>query len=208
MDIRTFPLGPLQTNCFVLANKGAAVAVDPGGDPARVLRHLKEHGLRLTHILNTHLHFDHTYGNRALAEATGAPILASSEDSYLLKDGLGTGSIFGLPAVEPYLFEPIGEGETSFVGLACRVLATPGHSLGSLTYHFPEAGAAFVGDLIFRRSIGRTDFEGGDMDTLLSSVREKIFTMPDETVLYNGHGQPTTVGEERVHNPYFSGFGD
>ncbi|AMK10823.1 MBL fold metallo-hydrolase [Pseudodesulfovibrio indicus] len=206
MDIATFPLGPLQTNCFVLANGDQAVVVDPGGDPAPVLDHLKEQGLTLTHILNTHLHFDHTAGNKALSEATGAPVLAHQADASLLETWLGRGGDMGLPLIDVYDWTPLEPGEGVFAGAACRILHTPGHSTGSLTFHFPDAGAAFVGDLIFYRSIGRTDFPGGDLPTLKRSVEEHIFTMPPETRLLSGHGPETTVGDERNHNPFFGGF--
>jgi glyoxylase-like metal-dependent hydrolase (beta-lactamase superfamily II) len=206
MEIKTFALGPLQTNCYVLAGEGEAVAVDPGGDPAPVLAYLKDNNLTLTHILNTHLHFDHTYGNSALSAATGAPILHGGDDAYLLDGELGRGGLFGLPQVEPYEAETIEPGQASFAGFHCTVLATPGHSKGSLTFYVPEAGAAFVGDLIFFRSIGRTDFEGGDLDELKRSVRENIFTLPPQTTLLSGHGPETTVGDEMNHNPFFAGF--
>lgn len=205
MELLTFPLGPLQTNCYLLAGEREAVAVDPGGNPAPLLDHLKAHGLALAHILLTHLHFDHTYGARALAEATGAPLLCSRDDKELLGNWLGMGGDMGLPPVDEYVPSFIEPGAHRFGGFDCTVFATPGHSRGSLTFHFPEAGAAFVGDLIFYRSIGRTDFPGGDLDALRRSVRERIFTLPPETVLYPGHGPATTAGEEHLHNPYFQG---
>lgn len=206
MDIKTFPLGPLQTNCYVLANGSEAVAIDPGGDPEAVLAYLKDNGLTLTHILNTHLHFDHTYGNKALSEATGAPILCSREDLYLLDSWLGKGGDMGLPVIEMYEYQTIEPGESTFAGTKCTIFPTPGHSMGSLTFYFPDAGAAFVGDLIFYRSIGRTDFPGGDMDVLRQSVVDHIFTLPPETLLLSGHGPETSVGDEKNHNPFFTGF--
>ncbi|QJB57002.1 MBL fold metallo-hydrolase [Pseudodesulfovibrio sp. zrk46] len=206
MEIKTFPLGPLQTNCYVLAGSDQAVAVDPGGDPAAVLNYLSDNNLKLTHILNTHLHFDHTYGNKVLSEATGAPIICSEEDLYLLESELGGGGTFGLPPVEEYTPQTIATGEHSFAGFACNVFHTPGHSSGSYTYYFAEAKAAFVGDLIFYRSIGRTDFPGGDLDMLKNSVKQHIFTLPPETLLLSGHGPETSVGDEMNHNPFFSEF--
>ncbi|WP_319471267.1 MBL fold metallo-hydrolase [uncultured Pseudodesulfovibrio sp.] len=206
MDIQTFPLGPLQTNCYVLAGDTEAVVVDPGGAPDAVLNYLKSNGLTLTHILNTHLHFDHTYGNKALAEATGAPILCSEEDAGLLETELGQGGMFGLPPVDAFTPEFIAPGETTYAGFKCSIFHTPGHSTGSLTFYFPEANAAFVGDLIFYRSIGRTDFPGGDLNVLKQSVKDHIFTLPKETQLFSGHGQMTTVGDEMTHNPFLSDF--
>lgn len=206
MTIKTLPLGPLQTNCYVLADDTQAVVVDPGGDPADVIEYLEANNLKLTHILNTHLHFDHTYGNKALADATGAPIICSEEDLYLLDSELGGGGTFGLPKVETYTPQTIAPGEHSFGGFACTVFHTPGHSKGSLTFYFPEAKAAFVGDLIFYRSIGRTDFPGGDLDVLKTSVHDHIFSLPSETLLLSGHGPETTAGDEMNHNPFFQGF--
>jgi len=206
MKIKTFALGPLQTNCYVLAGDTEAVAVDPGGDPTEVLDYLNANNLKLTHILNTHLHFDHTYGNKALSEATGAPILCCKDDLVLLESWLGQGGDMGLPLVDQYTPQTVQPGENSFAGFACTIFHTPGHSTGSLTYYFPEAKAAFVGDLIFYRSIGRTDFPGGDLDVLKSSVTEYIFPLPPETLLLSGHGPETTAGDEKNHNPFFSGF--
>lgn len=206
MEIKTFPLGPLQTNCYVLAGETEAVAVDPGGNPAKVLDYLSANNLKLTHILNTHLHFDHTYGNKALADATGAPILCCKDDLYLLESELGLGGTFGLPLVDTYTPQTVAPGEHSFAGFACTIFHTPGHSSGSLTFYFPEANAAFVGDLIFYRSIGRTDFPGGDMNVLKASVKESIFTLPPDTLLLSGHGPETTAGDELNHNPFFGDF--
>lgn len=206
MEIKTFPLGPLQTNCYVLAGDKEAVVIDPGGEPTAVLEYLDANGLTLTHILNTHLHFDHTYGNKALSEATGAPILCSKADLYLLDNWLGKGGDMGLPVIDMYEYETIEPGEHTFAGFQCTAFHTPGHSEGSLTFYFPDAKAAFVGDLIFYRSIGRTDFPGGDMDVLKQSVTEHIFTLPAETLVLSGHGPETTVGDEKNHNPFFTGF--
>jgi len=206
MDIVSFPLGPLETNCYLASAGGLAVAVDVGGAPTPVLAHLHAHGLTLEAICLTHLHCDHLYGVAALAKATGAKVLAGAEDAMLMDMDLGAGGLMGLPMVEPFDWEPLAPGETTLLGLTCRVLATPGHSPGSLSYYFPEAGAVFVGDLLFYRSIGRTDFAGGDYEVLLRAVREKIFTLPDKTLVYSGHGPATTVGDEKRHNPFFSEF--
>lgn len=202
MEIRTFALGPLETNCHVLVNDGCAVAVDPGGDPAEVLAWLDEKGARLEAILNTHLHFDHVYGNAALSDATGATIFASEGDRMILESELGRGGLMGLPEVTPYDFSDIKPGRTEFCGLECDVLPTPGHSPGSMSFHFPLLKVCFVGDLIFYRSVGRTDFPGGDLDVLKRSVDTHVFVLPDTTVLYAGHGPTTTVGDEKNHNPF------
>ncbi|MDO9632849.1 MAG: MBL fold metallo-hydrolase [Humidesulfovibrio sp.] len=203
MHIESFNLGPLETNCHVLSHLGQAVVVDPGGEPSEVLEHLRAQKLTCTHILVTHLHFDHIYGCAALARATGAPVLTPARDAALMRSELGAGGMFGFPRVEPFESSPAPEGPATFAGLECLCLATPGHSPGSVSYYFPQANAAFVGDLIFYRSVGRTDFPGGSSATLKKSVEEKIFTLPGETVLYSGHGLETTVDSERTHNPFF-----
>jgi hydroxyacylglutathione hydrolase len=202
--VRTFALGPLETNCFLLTKGGSAVAVDPGGNPAKVLRALEEGKLTLTHILNTHLHCDHIYGNLELSRGTGAPILGNHKDEFLLATEIGGGGFMGLPKVSSFEFERLEPGRTTFLGEPCAVLATPGHTPGSLSFHFPESGIVFVGDLLFYRSIGRSDFPGGSMETLLRSVRTQIFTLPGETVVYPGHGLETTVRDEMLHNPFFA----
>jgi len=203
MRINSFPLGPLDTNCHVLDHNGKAVAVDVGGDPAEVVAYLKQNGLTLANILITHLHFDHIYGCKKLSEATGAPVLAPEADAYLMTMELGMGGMFGLPRVAPFPYGYTPLGTTEFIGLTCECLPTPGHTPGSITYYFPEVGAAFVGDLIFYRSVGRTDFDGGSTEALKQSVERHIFTLPGETKLYSGHGLDTTVGDERTHNPFF-----
>ena len=201
MTIRTFPLGSLQTNCYLIHTASEAVVVDPGGDPAVVVRYLEDNGLTLTHILNTHMHFDHIHGNAALQEATGAPIYACPEDAYLLAPEFG-GARYGLPETPDFAFKPLQEGEITLMGRPCMALHTPGHTLGSLSYYFADAKALFAGDVLFQRSVGRSDFPGGNAAVLQNSIRQKLFTLPLDTVVYPGHGPETTIGEERRSNPY------
>ena len=206
MDILAFPLGPLETNCYLGMAGTAALAVDPGGNPGVVLDQIEKRGLTLEAICLTHLHCDHLYGVAALAKATGAKVLAGAEDAMLMETELGRGGLMGLPMVDGFDWAPVPPGEATIAGQPCRVLATPGHSPGSLSLYFPGAGAVFVGDLLFYRSVGRTDFMGGDYGQLMASVRDAIFTLPDATVVYPGHVLATTVGDEKRHNPFFSEF--
>jgi glyoxylase-like metal-dependent hydrolase (beta-lactamase superfamily II) len=197
MNSVLFPLGPLETNCYLLHTDSQALIIDVGGDPASVLAYLRQHNLTLTHVLCTHLHFDHTYGIRALLKATGATAYASDKDRFLLEDGG-----MGIPQVEKYAFTDLSAGLFPLLGTTCTVLTTPGHTPGGLSFHFPEYLAVFAGDSLFYRSIGRTDFAGGDFTTLAASIRTRLFTLPDETVVYPGHGPHTTIGEEKRLNPY------
>ena len=204
MQFGQFVLGPLSTNCYLMHDRKEAVIFDVGGDPAEVLEFLKSNNLKLTRIFNTHLHFDHVYGNKALSEATGAPIFANERDSYLVESDEGTRS-FGMPPVPPFKFENLDEGTVSLLGTECRIMSTPGHTPGSLSYYLPEHGKLFSGDVLFYRAVGRSDFKGGDGPTLVRSIKEKIYTLPDETIVYAGHELATTVGSEKQLNHYVRG---
>ena len=205
LKLRGFSLGALETNCYLLYNDKEAVAIDPGGDPGEVLDFLSQKKLKLSCILNTHLHFDHIQGNADLSSSTKAPIFAPKKDEFLMKTEVGGGGFMGFPRTPAFDFEPLDEGETMFLGSPCHILSTPGHTPGSLSFYFPEIEAVFVGDLIFFRSVGRTDFPGGDAQVLKRSAMEKIFTLPGNTVIYSGHGPESKVGDEKLHNPFFHG---
>jgi glyoxylase-like metal-dependent hydrolase (beta-lactamase superfamily II) len=207
MQVAVFPLGPLETNCYVVYTDDEAVVVDPGGDPGAVLRLLDSRKLRLTHILLTHLHFDHTFGVAPLASATGAVVLGPGDDRYMLDGELGKGGTWGLPEVPSYVFSPVQPGDLPLLGAVCRVIATPGHTPGGLSFYFSALGAVFSGDTLFYRSVGRTDFPGGSQAVLLASIRDKLFTLPDDTVVYSGHGPATRIGDEKRGNPFAGIFG-
>ena len=202
MQILSFPLGPLETNCYFVSNGSQAIVIDPGGDPAPALQLLKKNALTLTHIFNTHLHLDHTYGNAALAAATGAKIYAGENEKIIEQTELAQGGLFGLPLVPTYSWEAIAPGEHEILNSVCQVLSTPGHSPGSISLYFASAKACFVGDVIFKDSVGRTDFPGCSSKDLKDSIHKQIFTLPDETTLYPGHGPSTTVLREKKSNPY------
>lgn len=200
MEFVSFALGPLQTNCFLFHNGKEAAVIDPGGDPTQVINYLKSHRLKLEYILNTHLHFDHIIGNKALKDASGAHILANERDSFLLDNPAAT---FGYPPVESFEYINMDEGETNFIGFKCQILATPGHTPGSLSYYFPEGNVVFAGDVLFYRSVGRTDFEGGSSKLISESIREKLYKLPDQTVVCPGHGPDTAIGDEKRSNPFY-----
>lgn len=203
LEIKTFPLGVLQTNCYVLHSQQEALVIDPGGDPQQIINYLKENGLVLAMILNTHLHFDHIQGNAGLAESTGAKIFAPEEDRFLLDTEVGGGGFMDFPETPGFEFEDLNEGKRELLGHECSILSTPGHSPGSLSFYFPDLKAVFVGDLLFQRAVGRTDFPGGSMEVLKKSARENIFTLPDDTVIYSGHGPESKVIDEKQNNPFF-----
>ncbi|MBN2707157.1 MAG: MBL fold metallo-hydrolase [Deltaproteobacteria bacterium] len=206
MILETVVVGPLQVNCYLVACEQTreAAVIDPGDDVELILAALEKFGLKTVCIINTHEHFDHVGGNKRLQEATGAKIMAHRACAAEVTRISSRALLWGVRAEDsPPVDRLLEDGDEIEVGrsVALRVMSTPGHSLGSISLVGP--GVVFVGDLIFAGSIGRTDFPGGDYETLIRSVREKIFPLGDETVLYPGHGPATTVGRERSSNPFF-----
>ena len=205
MILKMLVVGPIQANCYILGcerNKLAAV-IDPGGDANRILMVLAKEELRLVYIINTHGHFDHTTDNKRLKEVTGAQLMIHRADAPMIVNQSGQGLMWGMriensPAPDRY----VDEGDMiTFGDISLKVLHTPGHSPGGISL-FTEK-MVFVGDTLFAGSIGRTDLPGGDYDGLIRNVREKIFTLGDDVVVYPGHGPRTTVGQERRTNPFF-----
>ena len=205
MLIQGFVTGPLETNTYLIADRaaGEALVVDPGGDPGEILEFLAKERLRCRNIVNTHGHFDHVSGNRALKSATGASLLIHEGDEPMLAEASTHARHFLLHAENsPPPDILLADQEELRVGsVLLRVVHTPGHSPGGIT--LVAKGAAFCGDLVFHGSVGRTDLPGGSERVLLDSIRRQIMTLPDDTVLYPGHGPETTVGQEKRHNPFF-----
>ena len=207
MPVATFPLGPLQTNSYLIHNAERAVAVDVSGEPAPMLEYLTEHKLALSAICLTHRHFDHLYGVAELAGATKAVVYAPTGDDSLAETESGRGGIWGFPPVPPFDSLPMPTGQADFGGMECRVLETPGHTPGGVSLYFPAEKLVFTGDALFYRSMGRTDFPGGDQATLLHSIADVLFKLPDDTTVYPGHGPATSIGDERRNNPFCGEFG-
>lgn len=206
LDVRTFSLGPLETNSYLLVSGGEAAVIDAGGDPSPILETLRDENLTLTHLLITHLHCDHLYGVKALADAAGVVPLASAAGQPLWEEEIGHGGFMGLPKVPDFAYAPLEEGDLELLGRTCKVISAPGHAPGSLCYYFADAGMVFVGDVLFYNGVGRSDLFDGNAKVLLNSIREKLFTLPSSTVVHPGHGPGTTIGDEKVHNPFASGF--
>jgi hydroxyacylglutathione hydrolase len=210
--IRQMALGPIQANCFILGCEETrqAVVIDPGDDADRILTALSGDRLTVVHIINTHGHFDHVGANKRLKEATGADILIHSADAPMLSQLSATAAAWGLAAENsPTADRLLEDGDTITFGThTLTVLHTPGHTPGGIGLYteYTQAGtlkkAVFVGDTLFAGSIGRTDFPGGNFDTLISSIRNKLFTLEDEVEVYPGHMGNTTIGVEKRTNPF------
>jgi len=201
----TLPVGLIQTNCYVVGcpeSKEGAV-IDPGGHPERIMAEVDRLGLTIKYVLNTHAHFDHTDANGAIVQATGATLALHPQDRALLA-AAGGAALFGLQARPgPLPSLDLHDGDELPVGnLRFRVLHTPGHTPGHVCFYEPQEGVLFDGDLLFYRGVGRTDLPGGSWQQLLDSIQRVLFALPDETVVYPGHGPLTTVGDEKQHNPW------
>ncbi|MBQ3060533.1 MAG: MBL fold metallo-hydrolase [Desulfovibrio sp.] len=208
MPVATFPLGPLQTNSYLLHQEGQAIAVDVGGDPAPMLTYLADHKLILAAICLTHRHFDHMYGVAKLSSAHGAPVFISRDDDCLAGTEAADGGIWGFPKVTPFTSQAMPSGTVNWGGMECCILQTPGHTPGGVSLYFPAHSLVFTGDALFYRSIGRSDFPGGDLQTLLRSIKENLFTLPADTIAYPGHGPATSIGDERSNNPFCGDFAE
>ena len=204
-------VGPLQVNCYILADEKTkeAVVIDPGDDAADILKIVNDKGLKVKYIVNTHAHFDHVGANKAVKEATGAELLLHQEDDALLGSTSSQAKMFGMTApTSPRADRFIKQGDVIKAGeVALRVLHTPGHSSGGIC--LLEQGIVFTGDSLFAGSIGRTDLFGGDLMTLINSIKSNLLTLPDDTRVLPGHGPASTIGDEKRENPFLnaeSGF--
>ncbi|HZG57657.1 MBL fold metallo-hydrolase [Paenibacillus sp.] len=203
--IETLALGPLSTNCYLLVDEeaGRGVVIDPGQRPEALLRRIEP--LEIEAIVLTHAHFDHIGGVDAVRKAKGCPVYLHDAEADWLGDPKLNGSLNWPDTGPPVSTEPaeyaLDEGmKLQLLGETFRVLHTPGHSPGSVSLLW--GGHLFGGDVLFKTGVGRTDLRGGSSKELYNSIHDKLFRLPDETVVYPGHGPRTTIGYEKAHNPY------
>jgi len=199
-------VGPLQVNCFILADEKTkeAVVIDPGDDAEDILKVIREKGLTVKYLVNTHGHFDHVGANKALKEATGAELLIHEGDAPVMASAPLQSRAFGMSAISsPPADRFVKQGDVITAGdVALKVLHTPGHSPGGIS--LLERGMVFTGDALFAGSIGRTDLPGGDLMTLLRSIKTNLLSLPDDTKVFCGHGPASTIGDERNDNPFLN----
>lgn len=226
MILESAAVGPFFKNGYVAGCERTrqAVFIDPGDEVDQLLDVIRQQELTVTHILLTHAHVDHVSGVAEAKRALGAPIHLHKDDLFLYQNAVRTGMMFGLTVEEPPPVDvfydlsaspgtpgarPPGEGEglIRFGDYEVRVTHTPGHCPGGVCLAISRPGSdvapdLFVGDTLFAGSIGRTDLPGGDYETLLDSITQKLFAFPDASIVYSGHGPETTIGRERVNNPF------
>jgi glyoxylase-like metal-dependent hydrolase (beta-lactamase superfamily II) len=207
IEVVTLPNGQLVENCYLVADRrtGEAVMIDPGEEPSMFLAELDTRGWSLQAIWLTHAHVDHIIGVEAVRHATGAPIHLHPLDRPIYDALPQFGSWVGMnldPPPPPDI--DLRHGDVLAVGgLRFEVRYTPGHSPGSVS--FVGEGQAFCGDALFNGSIGRTDLPGGDYATLMASIQSQLLSLPDSTIVHSGHGAETTIGVERLTNPFLTG---
>lgn len=212
MQVQSFEFNPVSENTYVVYDETKeCVIIDAGcffpEEKAELAHFIESNGLEIKHIINTHLHFDHVLGLNFVIDKYGLPLEAHKGDEPLLLNLKAQLQMFGFPDMgepTPQIGKYLTEDDIiEFGNQKFKILHVPGHSLGSIVFYNEEAECAFVGDVLFRESIGRTDLEGGNLDTLLAGIKQKLFSLPENTVVYSGHGPSTTIGYEKQNNPFF-----
>lgn len=210
MIVKTFTFNPFQENTYLVYDEtNEAIVIDCGCildyEKKAFQQYVIENELKIVKVMNTHLHLDHQFGNKFLNNTYNIAPLAHIEDEFLLENVKSQGAMFGIPVKEDaqmlsgYISdnEEFKFGNTSFIAYH-----VPGHSPGSVAFYFEKDNAVFVGDVLFKGSIGRTDLPKGDYATLIRSIQNRLLPLPDSTVVYSGHGPTTTIREEKSNNPY------
>ena len=204
MIIKKLEVGPIMANCFILGCESTkeAVVIDPGDDADRILMELAKSELNVKYLINTHGHFDHVGANKRMKEVTGAQLAIHPDDEPMLNELSHSASMFGLSADNsPPADILLKDGdEITFGEITLKVIHTPGHSKGGICLY--TEGHLFAGDTLFAGSIGRTDLPGGDYDTLISNIKQKLLVFDDKTIVYTGHGPETNIGNEKRMNPF------
>lgn len=207
--LKLLPLGSFQTNCYLVGSETTkeGIVIDPGSDPLLILDQVRQSGLKINLIVNTHGHVDHVLGIESVQRALGAKFAIHEDELPILEAAPASHAMwFGKPSnpvPKPDIL--LKDGDIIEAGdVKLQVIHTPGHSPGGICLY--TEGVLFSGDTLFNFGIGRYDFPGGDYDQLMQSIRTRLLSLPDDTVVLPGHGPDTTIGEERTGNPFLVGY--
>jgi glyoxylase-like metal-dependent hydrolase (beta-lactamase superfamily II) len=209
LKIKSFVFSPIQENTYILYNEFKdCIIIDPGcyfdAEKDELINFIEKNNLKPTMLINTHCHLDHVFGNKLIAEKYGLKLQIHKNEEVVLQFAPTSGLMYDMP-FDNYTGELIFIKEGDIIKLGndeLKLLLTSGHSPGSLSFYCAKEGFVISGDALFYRSIGRTDLPLGNTETLLKSIKENLFTLPDETIVYSGHAQPTTIGAEKRENPF------
>lgn len=211
MILERIVVGPFQENCYVIGDEqsGTGAVIDPGDEAARIALTVEQTGLDIEQVILTHAHIDHVGAVAPLLEEYACPLLIHAEAEPMLKQAPTQAMMMGLrfgkvPAVDRYVED---DEVVEVGGLRLRALYTPGHAPGHLAFYVEDEGVVLSGDALFAGGIGRVDLPGGSMEVLMRSIEERLLTLPDQTLVYSGHGPETTIGDEKAHNPFLRGGG-
>lgn len=200
------PLGPLQTNCYILSIDEHCIIFDPGNEPQKIIQYIQTQKVKPLAILLTHAHFDHIGALDAIREQYQIPAYIHEKEAKWIIDPALNGSQRWFPdqllSLQPAEHIIKGEQELNIGPFQLQLYETPGHSPGSISYYLKEQGLLLAGDVLFLNSVGRTDLLGGNQAQLMQSIEAKLLTLPDDTIVCPGHGPVTTIGDERENNPF------
>lgn len=205
IKIDYYVVGPVQTNCYLITNKttNEMIVIDPGAEAPKLISKIKDSNACLKAILLTHAHFDHAGAAKQLADEFGVDIYVHEKERDTLTDPqMNVSIMLGQPQTYHADVFLKSDEELEIAGFKIRVLFTPGHTPGGCCYYFPYEDVVFTGDSLFCGSVGRTDFKGGSMSDLVRTVKDKLMTLPDNTQVYPGHNDFTTIENESMYNPY------
>lgn len=205
MRIKTMMLGPIQTNCYLVYHETTkkGIIIDPADWATAIVQECRENGVEPEAILLTHGHGDHILAADGLRQEWKIPVIASETERELLADpSLNLSLALGMPRTSLKADREVRDGEVvEAAGFHFQVIATPGHTKGSVCYLEKEEKVLFSGDTLFEQSLGRTDFPTGSAKEIVESITGKLFALPDDTMVYPGHGDPTVIGREKQYNP-------
>ena len=209
LNVSFFTFNPFQENTYVIANEDKQCwIIDPGmydgQETAQMIAYIAEKGLQPQAIINTHAHIDHIFGVQAMKDKYNIPFRIHEHEMPVLQRAADAAAMFSVALRQvPTADAFIKEGDSLVLGKdALEVYYTPGHSPGSISFYYPQGKWVIAGDVLFSGSSGRTDLPGGNFDTLISSIKTQLFPLPDETVVFSGHGPATNIGAEKMYNPF------